>query len=201
MSDYTHMRKSNYGITETIKNLIFIILTKLFFRNARLIRLPITIRGKKFIKLGRNFTTGFRCRIEVNGLHSEKVLIIGSNVNIGDDVRISCARSIIIGNNVLIGSKVLIIDNAHGSYSGLNQDAPEIPPNKRELTCSPTIIGDNVWVGEGVVILKGCTIGSGCIIGANAVVTRSFPEKCIIGGVPATILKKYDYLSSKWENI
>jgi len=36
-----------------------------------------------------------------------------------------------------------------------------------------------------VTILDGVSIGDGCVIAAGAVVTKSFPENTVIGGVPA----------------
>ena len=44
------------------------------------------------------------------------------------------------------------------------------------------VIGDNVFIGNDVTILKGVVIGNGCTIGAGSVVTKSFPENCVIGG-------------------
>lgn len=186
------MRKSNYGCLEQLQNCIFLIKTKLLFPTARLIRFPIIVRGKKYIDFGKKITTGRRCRIEVNGVHNNKRLIFGVNVNMGDDVRISCADRIVIGNNVLIGSKVLIIDNSHGTYSGNHQDLPTVPPNERKLSFDAITIEDNVWIGEGVVIQQGCSIGNGSIIGANSVVTHNVEEKSIVGGVPAKVIKKYN---------
>lgn len=192
------MRKSNYSFSETLKNIVFLLKTKLFFPGARLVRFPIIIRGKKYIDFGKNLTTGYRCRFEVNGIHEGKKLIFGDNVNIGDNVRISCTRSIVIGNNVLIGSKVLIIDNSHGTYSGDSQDSPLLPPNKRKLSSSEIIIGDNVWIGENVVIQKGVRIGKGCVIAANSVVTKNIEENSIVGGIPCKQIKKYNQELNEW---
>jgi serine O-acetyltransferase len=50
------------------------------------------------------------------------------------------------------------------------------------------IIGENVIVGSGAKVLGGITIGDNVTIGANAVVTHSFPNNVLIGGVPARIL-------------
>lgn len=41
-----------------------LLITKIFFREARLIRQPIRIRGYKNIKIGKGFTTGQYFRIE-----------------------------------------------------------------------------------------------------------------------------------------
>lgn len=195
------MRKSNYGFIELIKNIIYLLLTKIFIPKARLIRFPMIIRGKKYIDFGEKLTTGGRCRIEVNGIHQNKKLIFGQNVNIGYDVRISCCDRIYIGDNVLIGSKVLIIDNSHGKYTGDIQDNPIIPPNKRKIYSSQIKIGSNVWIGEGVVVQQGVTIGEGSIIAANSVVTKDIPPYCIYGGVPAKLIKKYDKHKEKWIKI
>lgn len=52
------------------------------------------------------------------------------------------------------------------------------------------IINDHVWIGHSVTILKGTNVGPGSIIGANSLVTKKFPNNCIITGVPAKITRK-----------
>lgn len=191
------MRKSNYGMKEIFQNICFVLKTKVFFSGARMIRSPFIVRGRAYIDFGKNLTTGRCCRLEVNGKHSEKRLILGNNVNMGDYVSIRCADRIIIGNNVLLGSKVLIIDNAHGKYSGENQDNPNIAPNERQLSTGQITIGDNVWIGENAIIQQGVTIGQGSVVAANSVVTKTVPENVIIGGVPAKIIKCWN--GNNWE--
>lgn len=192
------VRSSNYGLKETLKNVFTLLLNKVQYPTARFIRRPITIGGGYYINWGKNLTTGYNCRIEVNGKHEEKVLIFGDNVNIGDNVSIRCAERISIGNNVLMGSRVLIIDNAHGNYSGENQDCPDTAPNQRSLYTAPVIIEDNAWIGEGAVIQAGVTIGTGSIIAANSVVTKDVDKGVIVGGVPARIIKRWDVKDGKW---
>lgn len=50
-------------------------------------------------------------------------------------------------------------------------------------------IGNDVWIGMNSIILPGVTVGNGVTIAANSVVTKSFPDYCIIGGNPAAIIK------------
>lgn len=191
---------SYYGIGEILKNGIALLYTKIRIKNARLIRLPIYIRGERYIKFGDGVTTGYRCRLEVDGNHgNKKCMVFGNNVNIGDDVRISCANQVFIGDNTLLAGKILIVDNSHGNYKGENQSDPSVPPNMREIISSPIVIKENVWIGEGTVVQQGVTIGRGSIIAANSVVTSSVPECCIAGGVPAKILKVYNQKKSEWE--
>lgn len=49
------------------------------------------------------------------------------------------------------------------------------------------------------VILGGSSIGNNCVIGANSVVRGSYPDNCVIAGVPARIVQRYNPNSAKWE--
>lgn len=50
-------------------------------------------------------------------------------------------------------------------------------------------IGDHVWLGEGCKVLKGVTLGNHVVVSTGAIVTKSFGDNLLIGGVPAKILK------------
>lgn len=51
-------------------------------------------------------------------------------------------------------------------------------------------IGDNVYIGPGAKLFGPITIGNNVSIGANAVVNKSFPDNCVVAGIPAKIIKK-----------
>lgn len=62
-----------------------------------------------------------------------------------------------------------------------------------------SVIGHNVWIGAGCIVLDGVTLGNNVIVAAGAVVTKSFGDDCIIGGVPARIIRQRDtILDYKW---
>lgn len=189
-----------YGFLGSLKLGISLIYTKLFFKQARLIRLPFDIRNKKFIQIGKKFTSGVGCRIEAYPENKEKVVFIGDNVQINDYVHISGMKGVRLGDNVLIASKVFISDLNHGNYSdeGLI-DSPHTPPSERKLYAKPIVIEDNVWLGEFVSVLSGVTIGKGSIVGANSVVSRSLPPYVIAVGIPARVVKKYNFDTKKWD--
>jgi len=192
-----------YGLLGVIKMLWSLLYTKMFFPDARIIRLPIDIRGKKFIHFGKNLTTGIGCRIEAIPFFSKKTMIrFGKDIEINDYVHIAAISSVIIGDNVLIASKVFISDIGHGTYSGnVQHDHPDIPPRDRPLTAKAVVIEDNVWIGESVSILPGVIIGKGTIVGANSVVSKSLPPYVIAVGAPAKPIKKYNQITQKWEAI
>ena len=49
-------------------------------------------------------------------------------------------------------------------------------------------IGNNVYISSGAVLMGNIKIGNNVIIGANSVVTKSVPDNCIVGGIPAKII-------------
>jgi virginiamycin A acetyltransferase len=53
-----------------------------------------------------------------------------------------------------------------------------------------TVIGNDVWIGHNVTIMPGVVIGDGAIIATNATVTKNVAPYTIVGGNPATIIKK-----------
>lgn len=54
------------------------------------------------------------------------------------------------------------------------------------------IIGNDVWIGTAAIILPGVSINDGAVIAAGAVVTKDVPRDCVVGGIPAKIIKQLD---------
>lgn len=187
----------NYSVSEFITNVFSLIRTKLFFSQCRFIRFPFYIRGKRSLNGADNLTLGRFCRFELEG--RDNTLYIGKDCQFGDLTHIVALKNVEIGNNVLVASKCFISDTNHGVYSGMVQDTPYTRPNDRRLVSDNVVIGDNVWIGENVVILAGTVIGDGCIVGANSVVHGSFQENCIIAGVPAKVIKRFNEATGNWE--
>jgi len=192
-----------YGVLGFFRLIIDVVRTKFLFNNARIVRFPIDIRGKRFMKVSDGLTTGRYCRIEAYPLDERSVVItFGKNVQINDFVHITAMENVYIGNNVLLASKIYISDCSHGSYDGNEQDSsPNTFPIDRNYKTSPVIILDNVWIGESVSILPGVTIGENAIIGANSVVTKNIPANSIAVGNPARLIKKYNFDTKIWEKI
>jgi acetyltransferase-like isoleucine patch superfamily enzyme len=195
---------NKYGFLGFLKLIFEVLISKMYIKNSRIIRRPFDLRGKRHIKIGKGFTTGRNCRVEVTPKEgvSGICLKIGENFQMNDFCHIAVAEKIEIGKNVLIASKVFITDLNHGNYaSSAAQDSPESIPSERKLFTKSVIIEDNVWIGESVTILPGAHIGCGSIIGANSLVSGRIPSGCIAIGLPAKVVKKYNRSSSFWEKI
>ena len=189
-----------YNFFGLLRLTLDVMITKIFFPRARIVRRPFYIRGSSFIKIGENFTAGVGLRLDAFPDKKQNCIKIGNNVQVNDYVHICAIESLSIGDNVLIASRVFITDHNHGSYSGLMEHSdPEMPPAKRKLISSPVHIGDNVWIGEGAGILPGVRVGKGSVIGCGAVVTRDISEYCLAVGNPARVVKKYNLQTKKRE--
>lgn len=193
--------KNEYSISETISTACALILTKLFYKGARLIRRPFYCRGKSRLQFAEGFTTGHHCRFDLLGEENDdsKKLFIGKNCKLGDNVHIVANEKVIVGDNCLMASKIFISDTSHGDYSGtFEYSSPNIPPDHRTLYTKPVSIGNNVWIGENVCILPGVTIGDGCIVGANSVVNEDIPKNSISVGSPAKVVKTFNDKTKQW---
>ena len=101
---------------------------------------------------------------------------LGQNARLGGDIT--------IGDDVVMGPDVVMMATSH-EFKDLNTPINMQGAKPEE----PIVIGDDCRIGTRVIILPGVHLGNKCIVAAGAVVTRSFPDKCIIGGVPAKLLK------------
>ncbi len=155
------------------------------------IQAPAYLKGPEYMSVGEYFGALPRLRMECwdsfQGKKYNPELIIGKNVSLNFNVHIGCIQRITIRDHVLIGSNVFITDHNHGFADG--RDAG-IAPACRELSSKgPVEIGERVWIGENAVIMPGVSIGADSIVGANAVVTKCFPAKSVIAGIPAKIIR------------
>lgn len=61
---------------------------------------------------------------------------------------------------------------------------------KSNPTKGDTIIGNDVWIGYRATIMPGVKVGDGSIIATNSTVTKNVEPYTIVGGNPATAIKK-----------
>ncbi len=91
---------------------------------------------------------------------------------------IQARNGIIIGRTVRMGPGVKLISANHNLHDyDLHDEA------------APIDIGDNCWLGADAIILPSVKLGEHVVVAAGAVVTKSLPANCLVGGVPARVLK------------
>jgi maltose O-acetyltransferase len=109
-------------------------------------------------------------------------LEIGEGSGIGRNSQLR--GEISIGKYVMMGPDVLIITQNHCF------DRLDIPMSHQGVSKhKPVVIMDDVWIGARSIILPGVTIYSGSVIAAGSIVTKDVPQRAIVGGNPARIIR------------
>jgi acetyltransferase-like isoleucine patch superfamily enzyme len=134
-------------------------------------------RGSR-LEIDGDFNIGPGCRL---------VLTEGAQLRIGgckregvsgmtERCRVMVRRRVVIGSDMICAWGVFITDcDWHELIGSANTE--------------DTVIGNHVWITPNCSILKGSVIGAGCIVGTGSVTHRaSYPERSLIGGVPARVL-------------
>lgn len=158
-------------------------------RKSKIIK-PMRIIGKRRIFLGENVRILNNARLETIRIWSGKVLNgqlhIGDHTSIEQNCHIIAANYVGIGKDCVISSFVYISDCSH-NYS------PYSSIMESELEVKKTVIGDHCFIGVGACIMPGVILGDNVVVGANSVVTKNVPSNAIVAGVPAKIIKRWEF--------
>jgi len=89
-----------------------------------------------------------------------------------------------IGDDVILAANVSIMSG--GNHHEL--DNLSIKFHDSNLPLKRVYVGNNIWIGTHAVIMA--DLQDGTVVAAGAVVTRTFSQDIIIGGVPARVIRK-----------
>ena len=118
-------------------------------------------------------------------LGDRTVLRVGNRCVIGRGSHIVAHHSLIIEDDVFTGPYVYITDQNHG-YAD-----PDVPIGRQLPLNAAVRIGSGSWIGAGAVVLPGACIGRNVVIAAGSVVRGTVPDRCVVAGVPARIVREY----------
>ncbi|WP_248464284.1 acyltransferase [Pectobacterium versatile] len=182
---------------ERLINLFYKIKTRFFYSiffgsigKRSCIKNPLFIKNVHNVFIGDNFFIRDHARIEVVG---DGRISFGDSVSIEQGFHITSGYEIIIGNSVVISFGAMITDIDH-NYKEINLRVLE----QRNIL-RKTEIGDFCFIGAGVKIQAGTILGKQCVVGANAVIRGSFPDYCVIVGIPGRIIKRFNIKTNQWE--
>jgi len=119
-------------------------------------------------KIGKNV----RIRPEAKITYPWK-LAVGDNSWIGEDTVIYNLGNIEIGSNVAIAHRVYLCSGSHN-----------VNKITFDITESPILISDEVWIANDVFIGPGVRVGFGSVIGARSSVFKDMPPGHICFGTP-----------------
>jgi len=135
------------------------------------------------IELGNHVLLGRHSSIVSKNAHIK----IGNASNISSHCRIASESRIEIGESVLIAAYAYI---GPGNHRFEDSTAPIISQGMEHK--GGVKIGDNCWIGARATIVDGVTIGKDAIVGAHSLVLEDVPERAIVVGSPAKVVRLRD---------
>lgn len=145
------------------------------------------------VKIGKevkifNFVNAYGCTIDdytkVGAfVEIQKGATIGKNCKISSHSFI--CEGVHIADNVFIGHNVTFINDKFPR--SINADG--LLQTEADWSCVETYIEEGASIGSSATILCGITVGKKAIVGAGSVVTKNVPEKAVVAGNPAKIIK------------
>ena len=132
---------------------------------------------------------GVQARIEPGAIIREKVeigqgavIMMGAVLNIGAVVGPGTMIDMgaVLGGRATVGARCHI--GAGAVLAGVVEPA----------SATPVIVEDGVLVGANAVVIEGVHIGRNAVVAAGAVVIEDVPEKAVVAGSPARIIKMKD---------
>jgi acetyltransferase-like isoleucine patch superfamily enzyme len=152
---------------------------------------PTVIFGEERIAIGDGSTVGPLATLSAGfpsqtGMRGDAVITIGDRCMLGKGIGIVGHERIELGDDIWTGHYVYVTDQNHG-YEDL-----DLPIGTQLWKNEPVTIGRGSWLGHGAVVLPGSRIGEHVVIAAGAVVAGlDVPDRSVVAGVPARIIKRW----------
>ena len=145
------------------------------------------------VKLGKGsriyaFTNLYGCEIG-DDVKIGTFVEIQKGARIGDRCKISShmfiCEGVVLEREVFIGHNVTFINDPYPrATNGQGQLQTEA-----DWKCIPTRVKRGASIGSGATLLCGVTIGEQAIVGAGSVVTKDVPDRAVVAGNPARLIR------------
>jgi len=115
---------------------------------------------------------------------------IQKNASIGKNCKISThtfiCEGVHIEDDVFVGHNVTFINDMYPRATTENGEMQ----TEEDWEVVPTYVKKGASIGSSATILAGVTIGEKAMVGAGAVVTKDVPERAVVAGNPARVIRK-----------
>lgn len=129
------------------------------------------------------------CRVrEMAKIISPEQLQCGKNVWIGENAIIDASGSLSVGDNTTLASSVFIWSHS----SALSNLMFDNQSGNDYIRHAPTRIGSGTFIGGPSVVYPGVSIGSQVLVLPMSVVTGDVPDRVVVAGAPARIIREID---------
>lgn len=150
---------------------------------------PATIGEKCLIHSGAVIgTDGFGFFYREDGTPG-KVIHFGG-VTIGNDVEIGANACIDRGtiDNTVICDHVKIDNLVHVAHNTIIHSGAMVIANS--IVCGSAEIGHNARISPGAIVKEAHRVGDGAFVGLGSVVLKDVPEKAVVVGAPARVIRE-----------
>jgi acetyltransferase-like isoleucine patch superfamily enzyme len=151
---------------------------------------PTVLHGVERIEIGARTSFGPQATISAGMLvplddGRDPLLTVGDRCMFGKGISLVAHQRIEVGDDTIAGHHVYITDQNHG-YEDIDQ-----PIRTQLWKNAPVRIGAGCWLGHGAVVLPGTTIGRPVVVAAGSVVRGEIPDRCVVAGAPARIVRRH----------
>ena len=179
MINYQPIQTSQMPKSEKVRNALWTVINKTLFRIT-----PPYLRVFRVFRVLLLRAFGAKVSLKASIHPSATIdfpwrLKIGDDSSVGKKAWIYCIDYITIGNSTCIGQEVHLLTGSHDIYS-----------MNFALVTKPIVIEDGVWVATSSTVLPGITLSEMTVVAAGAVVIKSTTAYDVVGGNPATFIKK-----------
>ena len=137
---------------------------------------------EEFTIIGKGVTIGKNCKIHRH-IYIDDGVKIGNCVKIQDNVMIP--HGVTLEDGVFVGPSVAFTNDLYPR--SINKDGSL--KTSSDWKVSKTIVKYGASIGANSTLVCGITIGEWAMIGAGSVVTKDVPEKTLVMGNPAKVVK------------
>ena len=100
------------------------------------------------------------------------------------------AAGAVINPGAIIGENVIVNTSAGIDHECVVEDGAHVCPGARLAGC--VTVGRGAWIGIGAVVIDHVKVGAGAFVGAGAVVTHDVPERVLVCGIPAKLVREIE---------
>jgi acetyltransferase-like isoleucine patch superfamily enzyme len=161
---------------------------------------PGTSMGERWIRIGSDnlIASGV---VFTAGMWPDEPFVPpdGWAIRIGDRCTISRGAAFVgrvgidVGDDVTFGPDVYVTDHNH-EYA-----EPDVPISRQWVVEAPVSIGSGSWLGTGAVVLPGSQLGTHVAVAAGSVVRGEIPDRCVVAGSPAKVVRQWDIVAGRWD--
>jgi acetyltransferase-like isoleucine patch superfamily enzyme len=158
---------------------------------------PGAVFGERWIHIGARTLIGPHVTLSA-GMAPGQQMVTDPVVRIGDRCMIGRGSHIVghlnveIGDDVWTGPNIYITDQNH-TYTDI-----DTPIGTQWPVESQVRVGSGSWLGSGVAVLPGADIGAHVVVAAGSVVKGVIPDRCVVAGSPARVVRWYDDAAGQW---